>query len=65
MKGQNAVIFAIDRLPGGKLEEFTMDVKVRESSTAGQELRLQVEVLQNILMLKETFASSAIVVQGK
>ena len=64
-EGTETVIFAIDRLPSGKLEDFTLDVKVRESSTAGQELRFQVEVFQSILMLKETFASSAIVVQGK
>ena len=62
-EGSETVIFTIDRLASGNLEEFTMDVKVRENSTAGQELRFPIEVLQSILMLKETFASSAIAVQ--
>lgn len=56
------IIFKVDELENGKLAEFTMDVKVREDSLIGQELRSRIEVVNNQLQTKDIFTSAAAVV---
>lgn len=58
-----ALLFTVDTLDPGKLAEFTMDVKVREDSPIGQELRSKVEVVNNQLQITEIFTSAAVSVQ--
>jgi len=58
------VAFKIDSLQSGKLVELTLDVKVREDSLPGQELRSRVEVVNSLLRTKETFTTAAVDVQG-
>jgi len=65
-KEQNgALVFKVDRIETGKLAEISLDVKVRETSRIGQELRGQVEVLNGQLQRKDTFTASASMVQTK
>jgi uncharacterized repeat protein (TIGR01451 family) len=59
-----AVAFRVEKLETGKLAEFTMDVKIRQDSLTGQELRSKVEVVHDQLQTKEIFTSVAAVVQG-
>ena len=59
------LVFRVERIDTGKLAEISMDVKVRENSPIGQELRGQVEVVNNRLQRKDVFTSSASVVQNK
>ncbi len=58
------ITFRIDSLLSGKLVEFTLDVKVREDSPSGQELRSRVEVINHHLQLKEIFTSAVTAVEG-
>ncbi|NTW70568.1 MAG: hypothetical protein HGB23_12145 [Chlorobiaceae bacterium] len=56
------LIFKIDQVDTGKLAEVNLDVKIRENSTAGQELRGRVEVVNGTLQIKDSFTASASVV---
>lgn len=58
------VTFRVAELESGRLAEFNVNVNVRETATEKQELRLQVEVINGQLQLKDSFASSAAVVRG-
>lgn len=60
-----AVLFTLPGLETGRLAEFNLNVKVRDTAAEKQELRLQVEVANTPLQLKQSFASTAAVVQGK
>ena len=59
------ILFKVDTLNSGKLADFTMDVRIREDSLIGQELRSKVEVVHTGLQIKEIFTSSVAVVQAK
>jgi hypothetical protein len=59
------LVFMVDRIETGRLADISMEVKVREDSSIGQELRGQIEVVNGRLQRKDTFTSSASVVQGK
>jgi uncharacterized repeat protein (TIGR01451 family) len=59
------LVFKIDQVEIGKLAEINLDVKVREDSTVGQELRGHVEVVNGDLQRKDIFTASASVVQAK
>jgi hypothetical protein len=59
-----AVIFRLDVLNAGKLAEFTVDVKVREDSLSGQELRSRVEVINDQLQTRDFFTSAGAMIQG-
>jgi hypothetical protein len=59
------ILFKVDTLETGRLSDFLMDVKVREDSPIGQELRSKVEVVHNLLQTKEYFTSTAAVVQAE
>lgn len=60
-----SLIFKIDQIDIGKLAEINLDVKVRENSAAGQELRGHVEIVNGILQRKDIFTASASIVQAK
>ncbi len=65
-QGPNGTLdFNIDQIEMGKLEEINLDVKVREGSSVGQELRGHVEVVNNSLQRKDIFTASADVVQAQ
>lgn len=57
--------FKIDQVDIGKLAEINLDVKVRDDSAVGQELRGHVEVVNGTLQRKDIFTASASVVQAK
>lgn len=59
------ITFKVDTLETGRLAEFSLNVKVRENAEDKQELRCQVEVINSQLQTKDTYNSSAAVVQGK
>ena len=58
-------VFKIERIETGKLLDFYLDVRVKEDSRIGQELRGQVEVVNGQLLNKEIFTSGLSVVQAK
>jgi len=64
-EADGAVLFTLPGLDSGQLAEFNLNVKVRDTAAAKQDLRVQVEVVNSSLQLKNTFASAAAVVQGK
>lgn len=59
------LVFRADRIETGGMTEFNLDVKVRETSRLGQELRGQVEVVNGQLQRKDIFSSAVAVVQAK
>ena len=59
------LVFRVERIETGKMMDITLDVKVNEKSRIGQELRGQVEVVNNRLQRRDSFTSSASVVQAK
>lgn len=59
-----AVIFRLETLNIGKLAEYAVDVKVREDSIIGQELRSRVEVSNDKLQTMDYFTSTAAMIQG-
>lgn len=59
------LVFKVDRIEIGKLAEINLDVKVREDSAVGQELRGNLEVVNGALQKKEIFTANAFVVQAK
>lgn len=61
----NVLVFAVDHVDIGKLAEINMDVKVREDSVKGQELRGRVEIGNGNLKRKDTFITTASFVQTK
>ncbi|NTU49880.1 MAG: DUF11 domain-containing protein [Desulfobulbaceae bacterium] len=65
-ESDGALMFKIDQIEMGKLVEINMDVKVREDSTAGQELRGRLEIVNGSLQRRDIFtARSSTVVQTK
>jgi len=59
------LVFRVERLETGKLADINLNVKVRDNSRAGQELRGQIEVINGQLQRKDIFTASASVVQSK
>ncbi|MBW4056049.1 MAG: OmpA family protein [Proteobacteria bacterium] len=59
------LVFAVDHVNIGKLAHIDMDVKIREDSASGQELRGRVEVNNNSLHRKAIFTATASVIQAK
>ncbi len=59
------LVFKIDQVEIGRLTEINLDVKVREDSVVGQDLRGQVEIVNGSLQRKDIFTASASVVQAK
>lgn len=59
------LVFMVDHVEIGKLEEINLDVKIREDSPVGQELRGRVEVINGSLQRKDIFTAAASVVQAK
>ncbi len=59
------LVFKVDQIDIGKLVEINLDVKVREDSAVGQELRGQVEVINESLHRKDIFTSRATVIRAK
>jgi uncharacterized repeat protein (TIGR01451 family) len=57
------LVFMVDHVEIGKLAEINLDVKIREDSAAGQELRGRVEVTNGSLHRKDTFTATASVVK--
>jgi hypothetical protein len=62
--GTDAPSFRIDDLETGKMAEYYLNLRVREDSLVGQELRCRVEVSNGQLQLTETFTSSVATVQA-
>ena len=56
--------FALDQVDIGKLAEINLDVKIRENSAVGKQLRGNVEVVNGSLQLKNLFTATASVVQA-
>lgn len=61
----NVLVFAVDQVEIGKLAEINLDVKVREDSIKGQELRGRVEVGNRDLKKKDIFTTTTSFVQAK
>lgn len=59
------LVFKVDTIETGKLAEIFLDVKIREDSGVGQELRGNVEVVNGSLQRKDIFTASASIVQAK
>jgi uncharacterized repeat protein (TIGR01451 family) len=59
------LVFKVNQIETGKLAEINLDVKVREDSTVGQELRGRVEVVNGTLQRTDIFTATASVVQAK
>jgi uncharacterized repeat protein (TIGR01451 family) len=59
------IIFNIDQVDIGRLTEMNLDVKIRENSSPGQELRGQIEIVNGALQRNDIFSASASVVQAK
>lgn len=57
------LVFMVDHVEIGKLVEINLDVKIREDSAVGQELRGRVEVINGSLQRKDTFTATASVVK--
>jgi uncharacterized repeat protein (TIGR01451 family) len=64
-EADGVVVFSLPSLEMGRLSEFNLNVKVRDTAAEKQELRVQIEVVNDTLQFKNTFTSSAAVVQGK
>ena len=61
----NTLVFTVDRVEKGKLAEINLDVKIREDSAVGQELRGRVEIVNGSLQRKDIFSASTSVVETK
>lgn len=59
------LVFKVDQVDVGSLAEIGLDVKIRDNSVAGQELRGHVEVVNGSLQRKDIFTASASTVQAK
>lgn len=65
LEPNGTLVFRIDQVETGKLAEINLDVKVREDSTAGQELRGQVEVVYGNTQRKDVFTTNSSIVVAK
>ena len=61
-EADNYITFKVDELETGRLSELTLNVKVREDSPVGQEMRSRIEVVNTTLQTKDSFTSTAAVV---
>lgn len=59
------LVFMVDTVETGNLAVINLDVKIREDSLAGQELRGHVEVINGNLQRKDIFTATSSVVQTK
>lgn len=59
----DVVTFKINTVESGRMAEFHLNVKVKDSATRNDQLRCKVEVINNQLKLKDTFSSSVAIVQ--
>lgn len=59
----NTFVFTVGSVETGRLAEINLDVKIRQDSVIGQELRGRVEVVNGSLQRKDLFTSTASVVQ--
>jgi hypothetical protein len=59
------LVFKLDKIDTGRLVEINLDVKIRENSIVGQELRGQVTVINNNLQKRDIFTSRTSVVRAK
>lgn len=59
------IVFNIDKIEIGKLVEINLDVKVRKDCAVGQELRGNIEVINDRLQRKDLFLAKASIVQVK
>ena len=59
------LLLRVERIETGKLADISLDVKVRENSAIGVELRGQVEVVNGKLQRKDIFTGGVSVVQGR
>jgi hypothetical protein len=62
--GADTTSFRIDNLETGKMAEYYLNLKVRDDSRIGQEVRCRVEVSNGQLQRTETFTSSVATVQA-
>jgi len=62
--GGDALSFTIGSLETGKMAEYHLNLKVRDDSAVGQEVRCRLEVANGQLQRTETFTSSAATVQA-
>ncbi|MDR3579011.1 MAG: outer membrane protein assembly factor BamD [Oryzomonas sp.] len=62
--GADTPLFRIDALETGKMAEYYLDLRVRDDSRIGQELRFRVELSDGLLQRTETFTSSVATVQA-
>ncbi|NTV49489.1 MAG: DUF11 domain-containing protein [Geobacteraceae bacterium] len=58
-EANGTIVFKVDQIEMGKLVEFDMEVKVREDSEVGQELRGRLEIVNNSLQRKDIFTARA------
>lgn len=59
------LVFKLDKIDTGRLVEINLDVKIRDNSVVGEELRGQVTVINNNLQRKDIFKSKASIVRAK
>ena len=62
---EKIIAFKVGALETGTVREFNLNVRVKEDTAIQQELRCQVEVINGLLQLKETFSSAAAVVKAR
>ena len=65
MEGAGVIAFRIDTLESGHMTEYVMNLKVRENSRIGQELRSQIEIINGVLQRKDIFTASTATVRAK
>ncbi len=59
------LVFKLDKIDSGRLVEINLDVKIRDNSVVGQEIRGQVTVINNSLQRKDIFTSKTSIVRTK
>ncbi|MEI6206401.1 MAG: hypothetical protein WCP20_06440 [Desulfuromonadales bacterium] len=59
------LVFRIEQIKTGKMADISLDVKVKENSRIGQELRGRVEIVHGLLQRKDIFNAGSSVVQKK
>ena len=59
------LIFRLDPIETGKISSISINVKVRENSRIGEELRGQVEIVNGQLQRKDIFTSNLSLIQSK
>ena len=58
-EANGTIVFKVDQIGMGKLVEIDMEVKVREDSVVGQELRGRLEIVNDSLQRKDIFTARA------